>query len=217
MTACVRRLRELSKAVTPWLIGLALQANAWAQDAPSTAPAAPVSIHIALPEADGARDALPRIFYEPEQRHQLDLAEASALSGEDNKVLPVAAVRFNGWLTGPGRTHAWVNGRAHIANEQNGTLAPARASGGMQGSRTDGSVAQEAASAAPDFASQVDNVRFDAKTQQLILLSERGTQRHLRAGQSEDKDPLLPLTTAAQVAAKPSPADTDAPFGMPLP
>jgi len=216
MMARARGSRALCMAVAPCLIGLAWAGSAWAQSSPATA-AAPVSINIALPDADGPREALARIFYEPEERHQLDIAEAAALSGEDSKALPIAALRFNGWLTGPGPTHAWVNGKAHIANEQNGTLAPARASGGTQGSRGDGQLAQEPAPAGADFPSRADNVRFDAKTQQLILLNERGAPRHLRAGQSEDKDPLLPLSSAAQNAAKSSQADAEAPLGTPLP
>ena len=177
------------------LVAFSLHAPTRAQVAQSPAPASSERAAYNRPFPSGERYRLARVFYGPGERQELDLAEANALSGSDDKGKSAspAAVRFNGWLSGPGPTHAWINGAAHVG--------AGRASSISAGTATD----EPSAPRNPPIALRLedpadsvrtpaaDSVRFDPGSGQLLIVNGRGKEVRLRAGQSEDQEALGPL------------------------
>ncbi|SPE22990.1 exported hypothetical protein [Burkholderiales bacterium] len=207
MNAWRRALGPAACRAALCLLALALCAPARAQGAPPAAAPAPAELATVIrPAAGSERYRLARVFYGPIQRHELDVAEASALAGLDpagNRTAP-ATVHFNGWLSGPGRTHAWINGTPHVS----GSLAAGQ-DRQIELRRDD--LANSGTPAA------VDAARFDPRTEQLVIVNESGQQVRLRAGQSEDEEALLPLAAPReparrqQMPASPAAPVTDAP------
>jgi len=195
------------------LLAVALSAPARAQAA-GPAPAAPAAIaSLAQPAAASAHYDLARIFYGPGQRHELDRAEANALAGSEaaGKSASVAAVRFNGWLSGPGPTHAWINGTAHVGA---GHPAPPAVAGSARADQPIELRRDDLAGAAPTAPG--DAARFDPASQQLLIVTEAGKPVRLRAGQSEDQEALEPLAAAREPARRPAAQDA-AQDAAPLP
>ena len=188
--------------MAPCLHAGAQQITAPAQGTPSDLPTTARTIVIET-GADVQPRVLPRIFYGPEERHQLELAEAAAQSDAHPpaKTGLAAAVRFNGWLSGPGPVRAWINGAPHVASGPDGELAAAAKPGLGESDRRDKRLSLQAEVPAAD--TDAVHARFDAATEQLVVVSGNGRQRRLRAGQSENQDSLLPLAGEG-----PTPAST---------
>ncbi len=191
------RMRPMLRVLAATTLGIAS-----AQSAPQTSTAPPVldfRMDLSAPAVRESR-VLPRVFYSPAARRDLEIAEANALSDADSgsKNGPAAAVRFNGWLSGPGPTRAWINGTAHVASGRDGAITPI-------GNPPDGH-----ANGKNEEQSVESTARFDAASQQLVIVSARGMERRLRAGQSEDQDSLRPLTASAPPAAAVTPSDAPA-------
>lgn len=107
-----------------WLAGLALflpnVGGAQSENAQGTGPgqarAQSSASNAAAIDPQAARHqevfALPKLFFAPSQRHAREIAEANALSGAVTESERPSSVRFNGWLSGPAKTHTWINGTA---------------------------------------------------------------------------------------------------------
>ncbi len=172
------------------LVAFALHAPTRAQVAQSPAPASSERAAYNWPFSSGARYRLARVFYGPSERQELELAEAHALAGSDEKGKSAspAAVRFDGWLSGPGPTHAWINGAAHVGGKHAGTAADETST------QRDPPMALRPEDPADSVLTPAaDSVRFDPSSKQLVIANGRGKEVRLRAGQSEDQEALRPL------------------------
>lgn len=80
------------------------------------------------PAGDSARDAsrwdLPRLFYEARQRRSLDAQDRALHLGLSPAGSAAAGPRFDGYVSGPNGTHAWVSGGRYVADGA-GKLHPA--------------------------------------------------------------------------------------------
>jgi len=194
------------------LLAFALPVRAQDAPGPATAPSDLAALH--QHAGGGERYSLARVFYEPGQRHELDLAEARALAGADaaGKSASPAVVRFNGWLSGPGPTHTWINGTAHVGGQRSGSMATGTP--GEEPSEQPDQSNQQRALRRDDPAISVltpagETARFDPRSEQLVITNERGKEVHLRAGQSEDQDALLPLAAPGEPRRRPASDGTE--------
>lgn len=177
------------------LVALALHAPTRAQLAQSPTPASSERAAYNRPFPSGERYRLARVFYGPSERHELDIAEANALSGPDEKGKSAspATVRFDGWLSGPGPTHAWINGAAHVGGKPAGSITAGTAADEPSAPHDPPMALRPEDSADSVLTPAADSVRFDPGSKQLIIANGRGKEVRLRAGQSEDQEALRPL------------------------
>jgi len=71
---------------------------------------------------------LPRVFYDAHQRRSLDAQDRAIRLGLDLQVDAPSGPRFDGWLSGPSGTNAWVSGTRYVA-DRTGRLRSAGDSG----------------------------------------------------------------------------------------
>jgi hypothetical protein len=99
--------------------GLMAVVSAMAQEPSDQAPASPPTAP-AQARGDRAHEAsawdLPRLFYEPRQRRGLDAQERALHLGLNGGSDAPSGPRFDGWVSGPGGTHAWVSGTPYRAD-----------------------------------------------------------------------------------------------------
>jgi len=92
--------------------------------ASSTAPVGPLVPTTVALEAPPSWD-LPRLFYDARQRHALEATDIALRQGLHVSGADGAGPRFDGWVTGPNGTHAWVSGLEYRATGRDGTLQAA--------------------------------------------------------------------------------------------
>jgi hypothetical protein len=136
---------------------------------------------------DKSRDAgrwdLPRLFYEPRQRRALDAQDRSLHPGVAAAGAAPSGPRFDGWLSGPAGTHAWVSGASYLADRA-GRLHAAR---------------ERAAEPGTD---EMENAQAQLDKTRGVLVVHRETEGTLRLRVGEAESP----TDAAPPASEPAPA-----------
>jgi len=138
----------------------------------------PASVGAQAAPAGPARAAnrwdLPRIFYEPRLRRSLDAQDRALRLGQTAGTAP-SGPRFDGWLSGPTGTHAWVSGNRYLA-DRNGRLH----------------ATVERADPGTD---EMENAaaQLDRNSGELLVHRENEGAVHLRVGEAENPiDPLAP-------------------------
>jgi len=164
-TAC-----RICLCMTAMLIAELLATAAGAQEPPAT-------VH-----RPGSRTAtqwdLPRIFYDERQRRSLDAQDRAVRLGLNVQANDPSGPRFDGWLSGPAGTHAWVSGTRYVADRA-GHL---RAAG------------DPAAEAIESGAAQLDRARGV-----LVIRRETEGSLQLRVGESDLVDPAAAPQAGATV------------------
>jgi hypothetical protein len=150
-----------------------LAAGAGAQDSPP-------AVHAGSSREAGRWD-LPRIFYDARQRRSFDAQERAIRLGLSADGAGPGGPRFDGWLTGPTGTHAWVSGTRYIADRA-GRLHPAE------------DHAAQGADAIEDGAA-----RLDRSGGVLVMRRETEGTLQLRVGEADN-----PLDSAAPPSAVPA-------------
>jgi hypothetical protein len=172
---------------TGWL---ALCACIGAAPARSQEGAAPAPVEQAAQGATGrepARWDLPRLFYEPRQRRNLDAQDRSVRLGLTAASPSTAGPRFDGWVTSPAGTHAWVSGTPYLA-DRSGRLHPA---------------AQRAAESGADDMENAQ-AQFDRARGVLVVHREAEGSVKLRVGEADNPPEAAP---AGSEAAPPAAAE----------
>jgi hypothetical protein len=160
--------------------------SAFAQERVAETPA-PLALAGPPMHGDKSREAsrwdLPRLFYEPRQRRGLDAQDRALHLGVDAAGAAPSGPRFDGWLSGPTGTHAWVSGASYLADRA-GRLHAAQ---------------ERAAEPGTD---EMENAQAQLDKTRGVLVVHRETEGtlHLRVGEAESP------TDAAPPASDPAPA-----------
>ena len=166
--AVARAAQRTTLAVTTALVAALLSAAAAAQDA---APAVQVG-----GAREGSRWDLPRIFYDPRQRRSLDAQDRSIRLGLTAGGAGAGGPRFDGWLSGPTGTHAWVSGTRYETDRAGRLRAAGEPSGPGVDAIVDG------------------NAHLDRSGGVLVVHRETEGTLHLRVGEADNVlDPTAPV------------------------
>lgn len=182
MTPLRRRLAECAALAA---LLLALLSGATDADAQTRRDAEPVG-HTRAAPAMHKHWNLPRLIYDARERRGLDAAETAARLGLNLPGTASGGPRFDGWLAGPGATHAWVSGTQYRL-DGDGVLRPASAPSASADAGSDAGVVPEV---------EGGRAHLDRARGELILRKDSDADIHLRVGEGEDQK------AAAQDAAE---------------
>jgi hypothetical protein len=177
MNALMNTRRSIRRAAAHalWmaLAGLASAAPVAAQEraAEQRPPLAMATVRAgAEPVREAGQWDLPRLFYEPRQRRVLDAQDRAQQLGLNAAAPAPAGPRFDGWLSGPTGTHAWISGARYRADGK----------GHLQAA---GDHVADADAGADDMAGA--NVQLDRTRGVLVVHREAEGTLHLRVGEAE--------------------------------
>jgi len=160
MVRAADRLAVLATAIT--LAGLLVPASGAQEQAPQIRSGA---------TQEAAHWNLPRIFYDPRQRRSLDAQDRAIRLGLDAPGDGPSGPRFDGWLSGPSATHAWVSGTRYVADRAGRLHAT-----GDAGAAGPGEIGSGAA-------------QFDRTRGVLVVHRETNGAMQLRVGEADAPDP----------------------------